>query len=75
MTRLRRGSFKIDAAGFPTTHGHFAHYKGQILIDFDRPAKSDTNFTVDSTSVDVGSPAFNDFVKSGALLDVVRFRR
>ena len=65
--------FKIDAAGFPTTHGHFAHYKGQILIDFDRPAKSYTNFTVDSTSVDVGSPAFNDFVKSAALLDVVRF--
>ena len=65
--------FKIDAAGFPTTHGHFAHYKVQILIDFDRPAKSYTNFTVDSTSVDVGSPAFNDFVKSAVLLDVVRF--
>ena len=28
----------IDAVGFPTTYGHFSHYKGQILIDFDRPA-------------------------------------
>ena len=65
--------FKIDATGFPTTRGHFTHYKGQILIDFDRPAKSYTNFTVDSTSVDVGSPAFTNFVKSAALLDVERF--
>jgi polyisoprenoid-binding protein YceI len=65
--------FKIDATGFPTTHGHFAHYKGQVLIDFDRPAKSYTNFTVDSASVDVGSPSFNNFVKSAALLDVERF--
>jgi polyisoprenoid-binding protein YceI len=65
--------FKIDATGFPTTHGHFAHYKGQVLIDFDRPAKSYANFTVESASVDVGSPSFNNFVKSAALLDVERF--
>jgi hypothetical protein len=32
--------FTIDAVGFPTTHGHFAHYRGRLLIDFDRPAKS-----------------------------------
>jgi polyisoprenoid-binding protein YceI len=66
--------FKIDATGFPTTHGHFAHYKGQVLIDFDRPAKSYTDFTVESASVDVGSPSFNNFVKSTALLDVERFQ-
>jgi polyisoprenoid-binding protein YceI len=65
--------FKIDAVGFPTTHGHFAHYRGQVLIDFDRPAKSYTTFTVDSASVDVGSPSFNEFVKSTALLDAERF--
>lgn len=52
--------FKIDAIGFPTTHGHFAHYSGQVLIDFDRPAKSYTSFTVESASVDVGSPSFNE---------------
>jgi polyisoprenoid-binding protein YceI len=65
--------FKIDAIGFPTTRGHFTHYRGQVLLDFDRPAKSFTTFTVESGSVDVGSPAFNDFVKSGALLDAERF--
>jgi polyisoprenoid-binding protein YceI len=65
--------FKIDAIGFPTTRGHFAHYSGQVLIDFDRPAKSYTTFTVDSASVDVGSSSFNEFVKSGVLLDAERF--
>jgi polyisoprenoid-binding protein YceI len=65
--------FAINAVGFPTTHGHFAHYHGRLLIDFDRPAKSYTTFTVDATSVEVGSPSFNDFVKSPALLDVERF--
>jgi polyisoprenoid-binding protein YceI len=65
--------FKIDAVGFPTTHGHFAHYSGEVLIDFDRPAKSYTSFTVESASVDVGSPSFNEFVKSAALLDAERF--
>jgi polyisoprenoid-binding protein YceI len=65
--------FTIDAAGFPTTHGRFHHYTGRIAIDLDRPARSSTGFTVDSASVDVGSQAYNDFVKSAALLDVARF--
>src|SRR6185312_8371472 len=65
--------FKIDAVGFPTTRGHFNHYSGKVLIDFDHPAKSFTSFTVDSTSVDLGSQAFNDFVKSSPLLNAERY--
>jgi polyisoprenoid-binding protein YceI len=65
--------FKIDAVGFPTTHGHFAHYRGKVLLDFDRPAKSYTTFTVESASVDVGSSSFNEFVKSAVMLDAERF--
>jgi len=65
--------FKIDAVGFPPTQGHFNHYSGRILIDFERPAKSFTRFTVDAASVDVGSRSFNDFVKSPALLDAGKF--
>jgi polyisoprenoid-binding protein YceI len=65
--------FKIEAVGFPTTRGRFTHYSGRILLDFDQPAKSFTSFTVDSDSVELGSKAFNDFVKSAALLDVTRF--
>jgi len=65
--------FKINAVGFPTTRGHFTHYSGRILIDFDNPAKSFTNFTVYSASVDVGSPQFTDFVRSPAILDVAKY--
>jgi polyisoprenoid-binding protein YceI len=65
--------FKIDAVGFPTTHGHFKRYSGQVLIDFDRPAKSFATFTVDAASVDLGSTSFNNFVKSAALLNVEHF--
>jgi polyisoprenoid-binding protein YceI len=65
--------FKIDAVGFPTTRGRFTRYSGRILLDFDHPGKSVTSFTVDSDSVELGSKAFNDFVKSAALLNVTRF--
>ena len=65
--------FKIDAVGFPTTRGHFNHYSGKVLIDFDRPAKSFTSFTVDSTSIDLGSQAFTDFVKSSPLLSAEKY--
>lgn len=65
--------FTIDAVGFPTTHGRFAHYRGRLLIDFDRPAKSYTTFTVDAASLDVGSATFSDFVKNAVLLNVERF--
>ncbi len=65
--------FKIDALGFPTTHGYFNRYSGRILIDFEHPAKSFTSFTVDSASVDLGSQYFNDFVRSRVLLNVENF--
>ena len=65
--------FKIDAVGFPTTRGRFTHYTGDISLDFDRPAKSFTRFTVDSTSVDVGSDSYTSFVKSVALLNVAQY--
>jgi polyisoprenoid-binding protein YceI len=65
--------FKIDAVGFPTTRGRFTRYTGDISIDFDRPAKSFTRFTVESDSVDVGSPSYTEFVKSPALLNVAQY--
>jgi polyisoprenoid-binding protein YceI len=65
--------FTIEATGFPTTHGRFRHYTGRIAIDLDRLAGSSTSFTVDAASVDVGSQAYNDVLKSAALLDVAKF--
>ena len=65
--------FTIEATGFPTTHGRFRHYTGRIAIDLERLAGSSTSFTVDAASVDVGSQAYNDVLKSAALLDVAKF--
>ncbi len=65
--------FKLDAVGFPTTRGHFAHFSGRISIDFERPAKSFTSFTVDAASVDLGSKSFNDFVTGPVLLNAAKF--
>ena len=65
--------FTIDATGFPATRGRFRNYTGRIAIDLDRLAASSTTFTVDAASVDVGSPVYNDFLKSAALLDVAKF--
>jgi polyisoprenoid-binding protein YceI len=65
--------FKINAVGFPATRGHFNHYSGKVLIDFERPAKSFAAFSVDSGSVDLGSQAFNEFVKSAPLLNAEKY--
>jgi polyisoprenoid-binding protein YceI len=40
---------------------------------FRAPAKSFTSFTVESASVEVGSPVFNEFVKGSMLLDADKF--
>jgi polyisoprenoid-binding protein YceI len=66
-------AFRVDAVGFPQTRGHFTRYNGRILIDFEHPAKSFTTFTVEAASVELGSPAFNAFVKGATLLDVEKF--
>jgi polyisoprenoid-binding protein YceI len=65
--------FTINAAGYPTTRGHFRHFSGRIVIDFEHPAKSFTNFTVQAESIDAGSPAFDDFIKSALLLNAEKF--
>jgi polyisoprenoid-binding protein YceI len=66
-------SFKIDAAGYPTTYGRFTRYTGRIALDLERPAKSSTTFTVASASVDFGSPPLNELVKSPVLLNADNF--
>ncbi len=65
--------FPGERRRFPQTRGHFTHYSGRILIDFEHPAKSFTTFTVEAASVELGSAMSNDFVKSAPLLDVEKF--
>jgi polyisoprenoid-binding protein YceI len=66
-------AFAIDAVGYPRTHGQFRQFQGRISIDLDHPGKSSVAFHVQSQSVDVGSPSFDDYLRSVAFLDVARF--
>jgi len=61
--------FAVDAVGFPRIDGRFHRFEGRISVDFDHPNRSGVVFHVQSQSVDVGSPAFNDYVRSAAFLD------
>ena len=66
-------AFAIDAVGYPRTHGQFLQFQGRISVDLDHPDKSSVAFHVQSQSVDVGSPSFDDYLRSVAFLDVARF--
>jgi polyisoprenoid-binding protein YceI len=66
-------AFAIDAVGYPRTHGQFRQFQGRISVDLDHPGKSSVAFHVQSQSVDVGSPSFDDYLRSVAFLDTARF--
>jgi polyisoprenoid-binding protein YceI len=66
-------AFAIDAVGYPRTHGQFRQFAGRISVDFEHPDKSSVSFHVQSQSVDVGSPSFDDYLRSVAFLDSAHF--
>jgi polyisoprenoid-binding protein YceI len=66
-------AFAIDAVGYPRTHGQFRQFAGRISVDLDHPDKSAVAFHVQSQSVDVGSPSFDDYLRSVAFLDAAHF--
>ncbi len=68
-----RIAFAIEAAGYPKTKGEFRKFDGRIQVDLERPERSSVVFHVDAGSVDVGSPSFNDYIRSLAFLNAERF--
>lgn len=66
-------AFAIDAVGYPRTHGEFRQFDGRISVDLQRPDRSSVSFHVQSKSVDVGSAAFGDYLRSPAFLDSARY--
>lgn len=66
-------AFAIDAVGYPRTKGEFHKFEGRIVVDFEHWEQSSVAFRVDTRSVDVGSDAFSDYVRSDAFLDAARF--
>jgi polyisoprenoid-binding protein YceI len=65
-------TFDVPAVGWGTTRGTFRAFDGRLSIDFDRPAKSAVNFTVQSASVTTGSPGVDDYIRSEVLFDAAR---
>jgi polyisoprenoid-binding protein YceI len=66
-------AFAIDAIGYPRTRGQFEQFAGRISVDLDHPDRSNVTFHVQSRSVEVGSPSFDDYLRSAAFLDAARF--
>jgi polyisoprenoid-binding protein YceI len=66
-------AFAIDSVGYPRTRGQFHQFAGRISVDFDHPDRSSVTFHVQSQSVDVGSPSFDDYLRSAAFLDAAHF--
>ncbi|MBV1704358.1 MAG: YceI family protein [Hyphomicrobiales bacterium] len=65
--------FTVDAVGFPRTKGTFSKFFGKISLDFARPERSSVAFRVSAASVDVGSPSFDDYLRTDAFFDVAKF--
>ncbi|MDQ0395500.1 YceI family protein [Labrys monachus] len=65
--------FVVDGVGWPQTKGRFRDFEGRIAIDFDHPESSHVSFHVAAKSVDVGSPSFDDYLRTDAFFDAARF--
>ena len=66
-------AFAIDAVGYPRTRGEFRRFDGRIAVDFDHPDRSSVVFHALSQSVELGSPSFDDFVRSEGFLNAARY--
>jgi polyisoprenoid-binding protein YceI len=65
--------FSIDAAGWPRTNGSFKKFDGRVVVDLDHPTQSRVTFHLQAQSVDVGSAAFSDYLRSEAFLNTAQF--
>ena len=65
--------FVVDGVGWPQTKGRFRDFDGKISIDFDHPEASHVSFRVAAKSIDVGSPSFDDYLRTDAFFDAARF--
>ena len=62
----------VDAVGLAHT-GRFTNFQGQIAIDFDNPRGSSVSFKVAADSGDIGSPAFNDYLRGEPFFNAANF--
>jgi polyisoprenoid-binding protein YceI len=65
--------FVVDGVGWPRTKGRFNSFSGRIAVDLQKPEASSVVFLVAAESIDVGSPAFDDYLRGDAFFDVAHF--
>jgi polyisoprenoid-binding protein YceI len=65
--------FVVDGVGWPRTKGRFNSFSGRIAVDLQKPEASSVAFLVAAESIDVGSPAFDDYLRGDAFFDVAHF--
>ena len=65
-------TFVVDAVGLAHT-GRFTNFQGQIAIDFDNQHGSSVSFKVAADSVDIGSTAFNDYLRGEPFFNAANF--
>lgn len=66
-------SFDIPAIGFPRTHGEFRSFKGTVIVDLEKPDRSNVEFVVDSSSVDTHSSGLDDYIEGPSFLNSRQF--
>jgi polyisoprenoid-binding protein YceI len=70
--RHTRPLFEVVHMGFSTQHGRFDRAEGQI--DLDQAAhKGSVDFTVDATSIDMGTEEWNKHMRSDEFFNVAQF--
>jgi polyisoprenoid-binding protein YceI len=68
-----RITFVVESGGQPQAEGHFTSFRGEIALDFDNPRTSSALFNVDANSVDVGSPSFNEYLRSEPFFNITKY--
>jgi polyisoprenoid-binding protein YceI len=67
-----RPMFEVRHMGFSTQHGRFDRADGQIVLDPDVHTGS-VDFTVDATSIDMGTEEWNKHMRSEEFFNVAQF--
>ncbi len=65
--------FAVDHAGFSQFMAEFQQYDGDIVLDFDNPAKSHATIRVMPESVDTDLPDFDKKLQSSAFFDTATY--
>ena len=65
--------FRVDHLGFSHPSGRFLKFSGGFVFDADNPENSDVNMIIQSSSIDMGSSAWEDVMKGSSFLKVDKF--